>query len=200
MYIRMRLGSNLCRDIGDLDRGFCGFPQSLEANSGIVPRLGHDLFSSRSFLVLQSSTILLFGAAKSSNWQRRKIPSSPNILWAIAVLLAFLMWREFSHSQLSVYASVNVKLWKSRWSCVAVNAFCTNISSGSLRASSKHKVNLRRRNLHFSSEYSYVITLRTRPPPPPTRMKPNSWVSNQAQTSWRENLFPQSIFFKNMKR
>jgi hypothetical protein len=41
-------GSNLGRDTGYSDWDTCGFPQSLDANVGIVFRLGHDhYFASR---------------------------------------------------------------------------------------------------------------------------------------------------------
>jgi hypothetical protein len=35
-------GSNLCPETGYPDRGFCGFPQSLQTNTGYYLKLGYN--------------------------------------------------------------------------------------------------------------------------------------------------------------
>jgi hypothetical protein len=44
LRIREVPGSNLSPVTGYPDLGFCGFPQSLQANAGIDLKLGHDHF------------------------------------------------------------------------------------------------------------------------------------------------------------
>jgi hypothetical protein len=55
-------GSNLSLETGYPDLGFCGFPQFLQVNAGIVPKIRPRPLLSTSFPIHNSLTTILFDA------------------------------------------------------------------------------------------------------------------------------------------